>query len=149
MFYETKKFPSERHSTTSFLSSRISPPCPNCVCINHQLLLISIYQVMFHGTLVPQKNPLKNKGEKENIPGTISLENTKDFASLSPNSFFFLFFSVFGRVLCHISLLKNHLILFKIAFPGLSMELISWGRATDCLIGKNFLRAGKFFLKSH
>ena len=148
MFYETKKFPSERNSTTSFLSSRISPPCPNCVCINHQLLLIRIYQVMFHGTLVPQKSPLKNKGEKENIPGTISLENTRLCFSF-PQLLFFLFFSFFGRVLCHISLLKNHLILFKIAFPGLSMELISWGRATNCLIGKNFLRAGKFFLKSH
>ena len=74
-----------------FLSSWISPPCPKCVCINHQLLLISIYQVMFHGTLVPQKSPLKNKRERENIPGTISLENTKDFASLSLNSFFFFF----------------------------------------------------------
>ena len=102
---------------------------------------------MFHGTLVPQKSPLKNKRERENIPGTISLENTKDFASLSLNSFFFfLFFSFFGRLLCHI-IIKEHLILFKIAFPDLSMELISWGRATNCLICKNFLRAGKFFLK--
>ena len=99
---------------------------------------------MFHRTLVPQKSPLKNKREKENIPGTISLENTKDFASLSPTLFFFSFL---GRVLCHISFLKNHLISFKIPFPDLSMELISWGRATNCLNCKNFLRAGKFSLK--
>lgn len=146
MFYETtkKNFPLRE---ILFLSSWISPPLPQLCMYKSPITSHQYLPSHVPWNISTTKEPSKEQERERKHSRDNKFRKHQRLCFSLPQLFFFPFLFFFWQSCLSHQLIKEHLILFKITFPDLSMELISWGRATNCLICKNFLRAGKFFLK--